>query len=53
MSGVIETHGLTKTYGKDRGIKDVDLTVNEGKFSGFSVQTARARRPPYVRSSVS
>ncbi|MDQ3387191.1 MAG: ABC transporter ATP-binding protein, partial [Actinomycetota bacterium] len=35
MSGVIETHGLTKTYGKDRGIKDVDLTVNEGEVFGF------------------
>ena len=30
MSAVIETEKLTKTYGKIRGIRDVDLTVNEG-----------------------
>ncbi|MGF1473626.1 MAG: ABC transporter ATP-binding protein [Rubrobacteraceae bacterium] len=35
MSSVIETSGLTKTYGKDRGIKDVDLTVREGEVFGF------------------
>ncbi len=35
MGAVIETDGLTKTYGKDRGIKDVDLTVNEGEVFGF------------------
>jgi ABC-2 type transport system ATP-binding protein len=35
MGAVIETSGLTKTYGKDRGIKNVDLTVNEGEVFGF------------------
>ncbi|CAN5576324.1 ABC transporter ATP-binding protein [soil metagenome] len=35
MGSVIETSGLTKTYGKDRGIKNVDLTVNEGEVFGF------------------
>ena len=35
MGTVIETSGLTKTYGKDRGIKNVDLTVNEGEVFGF------------------
>ena len=35
MSSVIETSGLTKTYGKDRGIKNVDLIVNEGEVFGF------------------
>lgn len=35
MGSVIETSRLTKTYGKDRGIKDVDLTVNEGEVFGF------------------
>ena len=35
MSSIIETSGLTKTYGKDRGIKNVDLTVNEGEIFGF------------------
>lgn len=35
MGTVIETSKLTKTYGKDRGIKNVDLTVNEGEVFGF------------------
>lgn len=32
---VIDTHGLTKYYGKYRGIIDVDLSVNEGEIYGF------------------
>lgn len=32
---VIEVEGLTKTYGKNRGIKDVDLSVKEGEVFGF------------------
>lgn len=35
MSAVIETKKLTKSYGKARGIIDVDLTVNEGEIFGF------------------
>lgn len=35
MKAVIETKKLTKTYGKSRGIIDVDLTVNEGEIFGF------------------
>lgn len=35
MNAVIETHKLTKTYGKSRGILDVDLTVYEGEIFGF------------------
>lgn len=31
----IETSGLTKLYGKARGITDVNLTVPEGDFLGF------------------
>jgi len=31
----IETEGLTKYYGKDRGIIDVDLKINEGEIFGF------------------
>lgn len=31
----VETKGLTKFYGKARGIKDVDLTVEEGDIYGF------------------
>lgn len=32
---IIETKGLTKYYGKARGILDMDLTVQEGDFFGF------------------
>lgn len=35
MSAVIEIKKLTKTYGKARGITDVDLVVNEGEIFGF------------------
>ena len=31
----IETKGLTKFYGKARGIEDVDLTIEEGEIFGF------------------
>lgn len=32
---VIETRGLTKYYGKSRGIEELDLEVNEGEIFGF------------------
>ncbi len=32
---VIETRKLTKTYGKNRGIDGLELTVKEGDFFGF------------------
>lgn len=32
---VIETRGLTKFYGKHRGIEDLDLRVEEGDIFGF------------------
>src|SRR6185503_1011224 len=35
MPPVIETQRLTKSYGKFRGIVDVDLAVNEGEIFGF------------------
>ena len=31
----IETQGLTKYYGKIRGIENVDLSVEEGEIYGF------------------
>lgn len=31
----IETKGLTKFYGKTRGIEDLDLTVEAGEIFGF------------------
>jgi ABC-2 type transport system ATP-binding protein len=35
MAAVIQTQGLTKSYGKHRGIIDINLTVNEGEIYGF------------------
>ncbi len=35
MSVIIETTKLTKRYGRERGITDVDLVVNEGEIFGF------------------
>ncbi len=35
MSAVIETEGLTKFYGRSRGIWFVDLAANEGEVFGF------------------
>ena len=35
MANVIEINGLTKTYGKNRGVEDVSLTVREGDIFGF------------------
>lgn len=32
---VIETHKLTKNYGKNRGIKDIDMNIGEGEIFGF------------------
>lgn len=32
---IIETKGLTKYYGKSRGIIDLDLSVSEGEIFGF------------------
>src|SRR5215212_2721274 len=35
MTALIKTEKLTKTYGKHRGIVDVDLEVAEGEAFGF------------------
>ena len=35
MPAVIETKNLTKSYGKHRGITDVNISVNEGEIYGF------------------
>ncbi len=35
MSAAIETEKLTKTYGRSRGIRYVDLAVREGEVFGF------------------
>lgn len=35
MTGIIETKKLTKSYGKARGIIDVDLSVDKGEIFGF------------------
>ena len=33
--GIIETKNLTKSYGKSRGIIDLNLNVKEGEIYGF------------------
>ena len=35
MSAVIETESLTKRYGRERGIENLDLVVREGEVFGF------------------
>ncbi|MFN8521331.1 MAG: ABC transporter ATP-binding protein, partial [Chloroflexota bacterium] len=35
MTAVIRTEGLTKSYGAQRGIIDVDLEVSQGEVFGF------------------
>ncbi len=35
MTNVIETKKLTKFYGKERGIEDLDMSVEEGEIFGF------------------
>jgi ABC-2 type transport system ATP-binding protein len=35
MTAVIETHGLTKYYDSNRGVVDLDLTVEAGAVFGF------------------
>jgi ABC-type lipopolysaccharide export system ATPase subunit len=35
MTAAVEAAGLTKWYGKRRGILDVDLSVEEGEVFGF------------------
>lgn len=35
MMNAIQTEGLTKFYGRSRGIIDLDLEVREGEFYGF------------------
>jgi ABC-2 type transport system ATP-binding protein len=35
MGAVIETEGLTKRYGENRGIRHMDLVVGEGEVFGF------------------
>ncbi|QIN80810.1 ATP-binding cassette domain-containing protein [Rubrobacter marinus] len=35
MGAVVRAEGLTKRYGRNRGIRDVDLEVDEGEVFGF------------------
>lgn len=44
MEAVV-TNGLTKYYGKSRGIVDLSLTVQEGDFFGFIDRTAPENLP--------
>jgi ABC-2 type transport system ATP-binding protein len=35
MAAIVETEGLTKSYGSKRGIVDVTFKVDEGEVFGF------------------
>ena len=35
MSAIIQTHQLTKSYGRSRGIIDVTFDIQEGEVFGF------------------
>lgn len=35
MAIAIQTHDLTKTYGANRGILDINLSINQGEIFGF------------------
>lgn len=35
MGAIVQTEGLTKTYGSNRGIDDVTFSINEGEVFGF------------------
>jgi ABC-2 type transport system ATP-binding protein len=35
MTAAIDTHGLTKDYGRGRGLFDLDLDVSEGEIFGY------------------
>lgn len=35
MKNIIEINNLTKTYGKQRGIEDITLSIQEGEIFGF------------------
>lgn len=35
MANAIVTHNLTKTYGANRGIRDVNLSIRQGEIFGF------------------
>lgn len=42
---IIELNGLTKCYGKHRGIQELSFSVSEGKFSDLLAQTVQENPP--------
>jgi len=46
MTAAIETMGLTKRYGRSRGIVDLDLVVETGQIFGFLGPNGPANRRP-------
>lgn len=46
MANVIDIRNLTKSYGKNRGIIDVTLSVESGDIFGFWDLTVQANRRP-------
>lgn len=50
MSGtekIIEIEGMTKRYGKHRGVEDLNLSVERGRYSGSWGRTGRGNPPPF------
>ena len=48
MMNAIQTEGLTKFYGRSRGIIDLDMEVHEGEFMDLSGQMALGKVQPFV-----
>ena len=45
MTLMIETRQLEKSFGKNRALRGIDLTVGENQVTGLLRRTARARPP--------
>lgn len=43
---VIRTSGLTKRYGPETGVFDLDLLIRRGRSTASSVRTGPERAPP-------
>lgn len=48
MSDVIRVEGLTKSYGRFKALKGLDLGVERGEVHGFLGPTALVNRPLFV-----
>lgn len=44
----IEVHGLTKDYGKGKGVFELDFSIKKGEVFGFWVLMEPERPQPFV-----